>query len=158
MLRKPLFHCSHNIAFLHKLYHGRPPTVYGSAHQCCNPQIWHFASSFHPFINLRVPNFRNNIVPHPLFKVRTLGYEQKLHYLRCVVIDAAHKARNVSMFVRANDQPLGRISCPKECHKTVTIVVFSVLQIINISSKFSYEGHILNICISLHNETANSYV
>ena len=153
-----LFHCSDNIAFHNKLYHGRPTTVHGSPHQCRNAQIWHFASSFHPFINLRVPNFRNNTVPHPLFKVRTLGCQQKLHYLRCVLIDAAHKARNVATFVRANDQPLGRIICPKECHKTVTIVAFSVLQIINISSKFSYEGHIFNICISLHSETANSYV
>ena len=153
-----LFHCSHNIAFHHKLYHGRPPTIHGSPHQCRNAQIWHFASSFHPFINLRVSNFRNNTVQHSLFKVRTLVYQQKLHYLRCVVIDAAHKARNVSAFVRANDQPLGRINCPKQCHKTVTIVIFSVLQIINVSSKFSYEGHILNICISLHSETANNYV
>ena len=69
------------------------------------------------------------------------------------------KARNVSTFVRACDKPLERISYPKECHKTVTIVIFSVLQIINISSKFSNEGHILNIiCINLRSETANSYV
>ena len=153
-----LFHCSHNRVFHHKLYHDRPPTIHGSPHQCRYAQIWHFASTFHPFIDLRVSNFRNITVQHPLFKVRTLGYQQKLHYLRCVVIDAAHKARNVSTFVRANDEPLGRINFPEECHKTVTIVVFYVLQIINISSKFNYEGHILNICISLHSETANNYV
>jgi len=119
-----LFHCSHNIAFHHKLYQ--------AGHQ--------------QYMALPI-----NVVTHKFEILLLLS-------IRCVVIDAAHKARNVSMFVRANDQPLGRISCPKECHKTVTIVVFSVLQIINISSKFRYEGHIFNICISLHSETANSYV
>jgi len=91
-----------------------------------------------------------NVIPHTFDILLLLA-------IRCVVIDAANKARNVSTFVRANDQPLRRIFCQKECHNTVAIIACPVLQIINIPSIFSDEGHILNISISLHSETENSY-
>lgn len=100
---------------------------------------------------LTVPNLEYSA--HPFSEVRIQLHNQKSNYLRCVVVDAANKARNVSTFVRTNDQPLGRICCQKECHNTVAIIICPVLQIINIPSIFRDEGHILNISINLHSET-----
>jgi hypothetical protein len=83
--------------------------------------------------------------------------DTKQNNLLCVVIDATDKARNVPPLVRANDQPLGRVSCQEERHNTINIIVCSLLQIIDIPSIFGEEGHILNITISLHSESGNIY-
>lgn len=87
-----------------------------------------------------------HVIPHTLNILLLLP-------IRCVVIDAIKKARNVSPFVRANDQPLGRICWQKERHNTVAIIICPVLQIVNIPTIFSNEGHVLNVSISLDSET-----
>lgn len=114
---------------------------------------------------LAIPATVSNLELHtnPFFEVVTqyssckaeLGYKTNL---RCVVVDATDEARNVTPLVRANHQHLGRISWQEERHNTVAIIICPVLQIIDIPSIFSEEGHILNITVSLHSETGNKNV
>lgn len=69
-----------------------------------------------------------------------------------MVVDAIDKTGNVPTLVRANNELLGRIGRREKRHYTVAVIICPVLQIIHISSVLSYEGHILNVCISLHSE------
>lgn len=54
-----------------------------------------------------------------------------------MIVDAAYKAGNVAAFVRANYKTSGSIFSRKKCHHAVSIVMFTILQVINISSIFS---------------------
>lgn len=72
-----------------------------------------------------------------------------------MIIDSVDEARNVTMLVGTNDKAFWRCSCWKQCHCAVSIVIFAVLQIINISNIFCDYCQIPYVFISLNCEPVN---
>jgi hypothetical protein len=121
--------CNHNLAFHQSLCQGAGhkqdmalPVLSMSYHTrftCC---------FFLPFLQ-QFNSFNLEYSAHPLYEVRTQYNNCKLNLqienqqFTCVVIDAINKARNISMFMRANNPSLRRMCCQKERHNTIIIII-----------------------------------
>jgi hypothetical protein len=50
-----------------------------------------------------------------------------------MIVNAIDKASNISTFIRADDKAFGWVSCQKKGHHAITIIMFSVFDVIHIT-------------------------
>lgn len=70
-----------------------------------------------------------------------------------MVVDATNKACDISPLIRANNQTVSRVHPQEERHHAVTIISFTVFQVIHIPGIFCNQGQVFYVPISLYRKS-----